>query len=197
MKCLIPCIDNGHKPERVSNPESLSLPVEDTPAFLNLPGNARENLLHQAVPLQDEMSDHPDWDLYYDSGSLTVPLAITICGMAGVIFFVLFVVFNGAVKTVVFRFTFNPWGEVPLVLIFMTWSSILFSLMISHHRHFLRGLATMSRVLLCTILVGLPSIHFVSLIYRGIVQGYDMAGLTAFYVLCALIYNIRGRTVSP
>ncbi|KAJ6189812.1 hypothetical protein N7519_004720 [Penicillium mononematosum] len=78
-----------------------------------------------------EVNDHPDYELYYASGSLNVPaLTLTL----SVVFISLWCLgqasmFNGLTGLGFLQISFYPWGAMPLVLIFSIYNSILFSFM--------------------------------------------------------------------
>ncbi|KAJ5253468.1 hypothetical protein N7505_012131 [Penicillium chrysogenum] len=88
-----------------------------------------------------EVNDHPDYELYYASGSLNVPaLTLTL----SVVFISLWCLaqasmFNDLVGLGFLQISFYPWGAIPLVLIFSIYNSILFSFMGTGIRTMERG----------------------------------------------------------
>ncbi|KAJ5156839.1 hypothetical protein N7492_009642 [Penicillium capsulatum] len=70
--------DQTHKPKHIPDSDSQSLPVDESPSTLTLPNSTRQVLEHHDPSSQDDMIDHPDWELCYTSGSLNFPISTAI-----------------------------------------------------------------------------------------------------------------------
>jgi hypothetical protein len=78
-------------------------------------------------------NDHPDYELYYASGSLTVPAVTLVLSVVSLSLWCLIraCTFNGLEDLGFLQISFYPWGLTPLVLAFCIFYGILFSFLVA------------------------------------------------------------------
>lgn len=176
--------------------DSDSMPAELSPNVSGLPAPVGQSVERQTFVSRDELIDHPDWELYYSSGVLTLPLCTTLLGI--VIPIGLFMTYSAAglsarLRTQWLQLTFHPWGEVLLVLIFCTWASILFSLLLSEARVVSRArwcVVGGLRVFVFILLSASPTWHFWC--YRYSYASADIGAAGALYFICTMFHEAGG-----
>ncbi|CAG7961411.1 unnamed protein product [Penicillium nalgiovense] len=147
-----------------------------------------------------EVNDHPDYELYYASGSLDAPaLTLTL----SVVFISLWCLaqasmFKGLLGLGFLQISFYPWGAMPLVLIFSIYNSILFSFMGTGIGAMERGSRETKRFLV-QFSHGLVTIFFIAvtvfmfLYIRGGGEWVQWVAVGVFgmYFLCSLFIACR------
>lgn len=170
----------------------LSPNDEDTQELSELPAPIADDVQRRSSVSHHEIDDHPDFELYYASGSLTVPVVILTLSTMGISLMMLVLASAGGMQmTGLLQISFNPWGIIPLLILFSVYSSILFSFLVTRigskagalrrgKRHLARALHTLVVMFFLTF----PLFLYVASSFVW----YSVCVVIGFYILCSLFY---------
>ncbi|KAJ5240592.1 uncharacterized protein N7469_002183 [Penicillium citrinum] len=168
----------------------------DLPRLSQLPSPIFQDLASRSF------NDHPDYELYYGSGFLTVPTLTLLMTVISVCLWCLIraSMFAGLAQEGILQISFFPWGATPLVLIFCIYNSILFSFMVASIRSKSRdrgkgdGLIVRSLPTVITLLM--TAVAFVMFMYAITyeINGWIALILAFSYFLCSLFIAASNRS---
>lgn len=139
-------------------------------------------------------NDHPDYELYYASGSLTAPAVTLVLSVVSLSLWCLIraCTYGGLEDLGFLQISFFPWGLTPLVLTFCIFYGILFSLLVvtigSKKRRKGGGLSLLVRSLPVIKTICLTGVAFVMFAF-GVSEAYSgwpALGVAGLYFLCSL-----------
>ncbi|OQD73997.1 hypothetical protein PENANT_c191G11629 [Penicillium antarcticum] len=139
-------------------------------------------------------NDHPDYELYYASGSLTAPAVTLVLSVVSLSLWCLIraCTFNGLEGLGFLQISFYPWGLTPLVLAFCIFYGILFSFLVatmgSKNRRKGEGHSLLVRSLPVIKIICLTGAAFVMFAFgvSGPYPGWAALGVAGLYFLCSL-----------
>ncbi|KAJ5593847.1 uncharacterized protein N7459_000055 [Penicillium hispanicum] len=184
----------GHKQDGSDDDSTPETELED---FSNpLPAPVGHHAAHRASIYRHEVVDHPDWELYYTSGSLTLPVWTAVGSIITVCIFFMVDAATGIASTGILSISFSPWGQVPLLVIFSTSMSVLFSFVISRigsgstaYQHGKKWIARGFQFIVFFYLAVLPLVGWPYLFKFDYLAICVAIGV---YLFCAIIYLISG-----
>lgn len=143
-------------------------------------------------------NDHPDYELYYTSGSLTAPAMTLILSIISVSLWCLAQTMSfGSPEAIGFlQISFYPWGVMPLVIVFCVFNGILFSFMVTNIGSKKRREGVCDNIYVRSLLVfitifltGLNMVMYAFSASRMSYAGWLSIGVLGFYILCSLLIS--------